>query len=159
MKFIFDSREKDNGHIKRWFDRKGLEYEVRKLDVGDYMMEGKPGLVIDRKKSLDELATNLLNRSDRARFWREVRRAREQGIRLIVLCEHGHGIQNIHAVKNWKSDYSRVTGHSLMNEMFRVHISYGVEFLFTDRRHMAKRILELLTEETTCETLTESLTR
>ena len=147
MKFIFDSREKDNAHIKRWFDRKGLAYEVRKLDVGDYMMEGHPEFVIDRKKSLDELATNLLNRSDRARFWREVRRAREQGIRLIVLCEHGHGIQSIQDVKNWHSEYSRVTGKALMDEIFRVHVSYGVQFLFTDRRHMAKRIYELLTGE------------
>ena len=145
MKFIFDSREKDNGHIKRWFDRKGLAYEVRKLEVGDYMIEGRPEFVIDRKKSLDELATNLLNRSDRARFWREVRRAREQGIRLIVLCEHGHGIQSIQDVKNWHSEYSRVTGKALMDEIFRVHISYGIQFLFTDRRHMAKRIYELLT--------------
>lgn len=145
--YIFDSRERKNDHIKRWFDKRGIPYTVKKLDVADYAVEGKPGLAIDRKQNLDELATNLMNRSDRARFWREVRRAREQGIRLIVLCEHGHGIEKIEDVKGWKSEYSPVTGRALMEQIYRVHISYGVDFLFTDKRHCAKRIVEILSND------------
>lgn len=143
--FIFDSREKKNDHIKRWFEKNGIEYTVHKLDVGDYALDTRPGLSIDRKANCDELAMNLMNKSDRARFWREVRRAREAGIRLFVLCEHGRGIEKIEDVKLWRSVYSRVTGRSLMEEIYRVHIAYGVEFLFTDKRHTAKRIYDLLT--------------
>lgn len=149
---IVDSREQwtqersTDTHIPNWLNRHGINWEVRKLEVGDYMLEG--GVVsIDRKANLDEISRNLMNRSDRSRFWKEVRRAREQHMRLIVLCEHGKGIETIRDVANWKSAYSPVSGKALMNEIYRVNISYGVDFLFCNRRQTAKRIWELLTEE------------
>lgn len=152
MKIICDSREKwtqpnsKDTHIKEYFDRHGIEYEVRALSVGDYMLEdGK--VSIDRKSNLQEVATNLLNRTDRSRFWREVRRARESGIKLIVLCEHGGKIKSIEDVKYWRSEYSGVSGRRLQQEIYRVHISYGVEFLFCSKRSTAKRIIELLEGE------------
>ena len=40
MKLTVDSREKKNSHILAWFDKHGIEYEVKKLDVGDYMIDG-----------------------------------------------------------------------------------------------------------------------
>lgn len=143
--YIFDSRERKNEHIKAYFDRNGIAYRVEKLDVGDYMIEGG-NVSIDRKQNLSELATNLMNRADKARFWREVRRAREQGIKLIVLCEHGGKVKNIQSVAQWSSPYSQVSGKDLMREIYRVHISYGVDFIFCSKRSTGKKIVELLTE-------------
>lgn len=144
--YIFDTRERKNDHIKAYFDRRGIAYRVTKLDVGDYMVEG--GRVsVDRKQNLSELAKNLMNRTDHARFWREVRRAREQGINLIVLCEHGGTVKTIQDVAGWSSPYSPVPGRALMEEIYRCHIAYGVEFLFCNKRSTGKRIVELLTEE------------
>lgn len=150
---IVDSREQwtqersTDTHIPNWLNRHGIQWEVRKLEVGDYMLES--GTVsVDRKQNLDEIARNLKNKSDYARFMKEVRRAREQHIRLIVLCEHGKGIESIRDVAKWKSAYSPVSGKALMNEIYRVNIAYGVDFLFCNRRQTAKRIWELLTEET-----------
>lgn len=142
--YIFDSREKKNAHIKEYFDKKGIPYTVRKLDVGDYCIEDNTGLVIDRKKDLGELCINLMNRDDHARFWREVRRAKETGIKLIVLCEHGGKVKDIKSVSQWNSKYSGVSGRALMEEIYRVHIAYGVEFLFCSKRSTARRIIELL---------------
>lgn len=144
MIFIFDTREKKNDHIKAYFDRHGIAYRIEKLDAGDYMVEG--GRVsVDRKQNLSELATNLMNRADKSRFWREVRRAREQGIKLIVLCEHGGKIKNIQSVAQWSSPYSQVSGKDLMREIYRVHISYGVDIYFCSPVSTGKRIVELLT--------------
>lgn len=141
--YIFDSREKKNDHIKAYFDRNGIPYRVEKLDVGDYMLDG--GVVsVDRKRNLNELATNLTSRDDHARFWREVRRAKECGIKLIVLCEHGGHIHGIQDVAGWKSKYSTVSGRDLMREIYRVHISYNVEFLFCSKQCTGKRIVEIL---------------
>ena len=92
--YIFDTRERKNDHIKAYFDRNGIPYKVEKLDVGDYMVEGGK-VSVDRKQNLSELCTNLTSRDDHARFWREVRRAKECGIKLIVLCEHGGQIHGI----------------------------------------------------------------
>lgn len=142
--YIFDTREKKNDHIKAYFERHGLDYTVRKLDVGDYQIQGQQQIVVDRKQNLSELATNLMNRNDRSRFWREVRKAHEDGIHLIVLCEHGGQIHSINDVPKWKSQYSTVTGRRLQDEMIRLERAYGVRWVFCDKRSTGRRIVELL---------------
>ncbi len=147
--YIFDSREKKNDHIKSYFEKRGIEYEVRKLDVGDYALDTNPTLSIDRKSGLEELSRNLMNRSDSSRFWREVRRAHKQGIKLVILVESGRTVKNINDVPKWRSKYSQVTGRRLIDEMIRCEMAYGVLWCFCDRRSTAKRIIEILTEENT----------
>lgn len=147
---LIDSREKwtqqdmpPANSIGDWFLRHGVNYRVQKLDVGDYMMEGGT-VTIDTKQDLEELSRNLMNRADHARFLKEVRRANTSGIHLVVLCRHGGKIKSIRDVANWKSKYSPVTGRALMDEIYRVHISYGVDFLFCTKQGTAKKILEIL---------------
>lgn len=141
---IVDSREKKNSHILKYFITHDIDYVVQKMDVADYQIQSKDNLVIDRKQNLDELARNLTNRSDHARFWKEVRRAKEKNIKMIILCEHGGQIKDIKSVADWHSKYSPVSGRHLMEEIYRVHIAYGVDFLFCDKRSTGKRIIELL---------------
>ena len=86
MIIIVDTREKRNEHILRYFDRHGIEYRIEKLEIGDYMLDGGT-ISIDTKRSVDELASNMLNRNDHARFLREAERAADSGIKLIVLLE------------------------------------------------------------------------
>lgn len=149
MTILCDSREKwtqagsGDRHISRYFDELGIDWDVRKLDVGDYMLPGGR-VAVDRKQNLDELATNLMNRSDSARFWREVRRAHAQGLRLVVLCEHGGKIHTANDVPLWRSKHSPVTGRRLLDEMIRCEMAYGVTFLFCDKRTTARRIVEIL---------------
>lgn len=150
MKIIVDSREKwtqpnsTDTHISAYFDRHGIEWEVRKLDCGDYMLDGQPNISVDRKKSLDEVATNLMNRSDSSRFWRELRRAHEQGVNLVILVECGRTVKTINDVPKWRSKYSQITGRRLIDEMIRCEMAYGVRWCFCDRRSTARRIIEIL---------------
>lgn len=146
-RIICDSREKKNQHILAFFERCEVPYIIRKMNVADYQIEGRDNLVIDRKKDLNELCTNLTSPKDKSRFWKEVRRAKENGIKMIVLCEHGGKIKQIEDVKHWHSKYSTVSGRALMEKIYQVHISYGVEFLFCDKRSTARKILELLKYE------------
>ena len=141
---IVDTREKKNSHILKYFIRHDIDYELKKMDVADYQISGNDGIVIDRKQNLEELARNLMNRNDHARFWKEVRRARDKKIKMIVLCEHGGQIKTIPDVANWHSKYSPVSGRALMEEIYRVHIAYGVDFFFCDKRSIGRRIIELL---------------
>lgn len=141
---ICDTREKKNQHILKYFDLHGIPYKLQKMDVADYQLEGCDNLVIDRKQNLAELSTNLMNRKDHSRFWKEVRRAKSSDMKLIILCEHGGKIKSIPDVASWVNKYSGVSGRDLMNEIYRVHIAYGVEFLFCDKRSTGRRIYELL---------------
>lgn len=138
------SRSKDV-HIRNYLERHGIEYEVRKLDVGDYILDENPKLCIDRKHNLEEVARNLMNRSDSARFWREVRRAHDSGIQLVVLVESGPGVLSINDVPKWKSKYSQVTGRRIINEMIRLEMSYGVRWVFCSKASTGKKIMEILT--------------
>ena len=141
--FICDKKKKKNEHILRYFDRHGIDYEIRKLDVGDYMLEGNDTISVDRKASIDELASNLLNREDKSRFMREVRRAKESGLHLVVLIE-SNKYHQIADLASWKSKYSGITGRALMDAIYKTHISYGVEFLFCPKISTGRRIIELL---------------
>lgn len=142
---ICDTREKKNAHILQYFEQHGIEYAVRKIDTGDYMSTSRDRLTIDRKQDLSEICGNLCS-PDKSRFWREVRRAKEERIKMIVLIEQGGAFKTLKDVPQWRGKYTKVTGYQLYNEMCRCSIAYGVEFLFCDKRSTGRRIAELLGE-------------
>lgn len=144
---ICDSREKKNQNVISYFEKNNVQYLIRKLDTGDYMDSEKMSVTVDRKRNLDELNVNLCS-SDNSRFWREMRRAKQEGLKMYILCEHGGKIKTIKDVSGWKSKYSNVSGKALMEEIYRVHIAYGVEFIFCDKRNTGKKILEILSNDT-----------
>lgn len=139
---LVDSREKKNQHILDYFATNGISYTVQKLSTGDYMDTDRPHLTIDRKQNLEELSGNICTADNR--FWREVRRSHEEGLRMIVLIEHGGRIRSMNDVPEWKSKFTRVTGQRLFQQMLRIHMAYGVEFLFCDKNETGRRIRELL---------------
>lgn len=141
---VSDTREKKNEHVLKYFERKGIEYRVDTVDTGDYYDTERPNVRVERKMSLEELAHNLIS-GDKSRFYREIRRARAQGIELIILCEHG-GIHCLNDVKQWVPKYGKVTGRALADAIARLEIGYGVPVLFCDKRSTGRRILEILTE-------------
>lgn len=149
MKLWIDSREKwtqpqsSDTHLSAYFDRHGIDWEVKKLDVGDYMLDGNDTISVDRKASIDELASNMLNRNDHARFLREAKLARQIGVNLIVLVESSK-YKAIPDLATWRSKYSGITGRALMDAVYKTHISYGVEFLFCPKISTGRRIIELL---------------
>lgn len=145
MKIWIDSREKKCDHIKAYFDRHGIEYEVRKLDEGDYQIDGQPQISVDRKKDMSEMYNCVVN--DKSRFYKEVRRCHDKGIKLIVLIEHGGQIKSLADVPKWKPKYGTISSREIAERLYRLHISYSVEVLFCDKRSTGRRIIELLTNK------------
>ena len=90
-----DTREhkKELERIQHQFDRLGVDYFNAKLSVGDYMSDLCPGVSIDRKKDLLELCGNVTQQHKR--FQAELNRAIKENIHLIILCEHGQGIERL----------------------------------------------------------------
>ncbi len=141
---LIDTREKRIEHIERYFNQHGIEYRLEKLDTGDYQNTDNPNVIIDRKRNLDECAQNLYS-ADSSRFWRELRRANEEKVKLIFLVEHGRGIRCFDDVLSWTSRYSlKINGKKIANEMFKAHVAYGVDWLFCMKHETPRRILELL---------------
>ena len=141
---IIDSREKKFEHIKEYFDKHGVPYEVKKLDTGDYLNTDNPSVVVDRKANLQEVCTNLsAGKSNRIRFTDECKRAFESHIRLIVLIE-GTNYKDIKEIRDWKSKHSWHTGRWLLDGMFRLSMAFGVEWKLCRKNETAKRIIEIL---------------
>lgn len=115
---------------------------MRKLDEGDYQCEDKPKITIDRKKDLTEMYNCLVN--DKSRFYKEVRRCYDKGIKMYVLIEHGGQIKSIADVPNWKPKYGTLSGRDIAERLYKLHISYEVEVLFCDKRSTGRRIVELI---------------
>ena len=139
-----DTRQKNGKHTKKHeqIEKFGYTLEHKALSIGDYMLEGKDNISIDTKQNLDEIASNVFDES--GRFMREVRKAYQNKVKLIVLIEQGGNIKSIEDVPQWNSKHSKITGRGLSNRLFRIHVAYGTEFLFCDKRVTGKRIVELL---------------
>lgn len=142
MMISIDTREKKFDHIKDYFDAHEIPYKMQLLLCGDYMRDDRPGLSIDRKRNLEEISGNLCTPENR--FWREMRRARDQGIHMVVLIEHGGQIKSLDDVRKWHSKYSKVSGTQLRAEMIRISLAYDVEFQFCAKVSTGRRIMEIL---------------
>ena len=103
MDIQIDSREKARAirKIVKTFDDNGVNHFSSKLLVGDYMSLDNPRLIIDRKQNLQELCGNVCQQHER--FKRELLKAMDAGIQLIILIEHGKDIKSIEDVYFWKN--------------------------------------------------------
>jgi hypothetical protein len=147
-----DSREKERAikQILKQFDDAGVKWFISKLPVGDYMNLDNPKVIIDRKQNLLELTNNVCQ--DHKRFAAELSRAKEYGIHLIILCEHGHGIKCLADVLDWvnprlKESPMAVSGERLFRILSTMQCNsrdYSVEFQFCDKSETGSRIIELL---------------
>ena len=149
MRIVVDTREKPRAivRIMKTFEEEGVEVIRRALPFGDYLDPDRPGIVIDRKQNLNEVALNLVQ--DRARFLREVDRANRSGWRLIVLVEHSNRIRRLEDVIRWNNPRLKVSplavnGERLFRIMHAMGNRYGFEWAFCDKLHTGEKIIEIL---------------
>ena len=142
-----DTREKKlhRDRITAGFDFLGVRWYTSKLPVGDYMSLDNARLVVDRKHDLAEIATNFAD----DRFVRELKRAREFGIKIVFLVEHGNGIASIEDVMRWKNPRlaespMALSGERIARKMIAYQNTYGVDFRFCDRGRTALEIVRAL---------------
>lgn len=160
MTIQIDSREKARAiqKIIAEFDRQGIRHPISKLMVGDYMNYDNPRLIVDRKQNLTELCSNVCQ--DHDRFRRELMLANENGIQLIILCEHGKEIECLEDVIFWENprrkkrkqidgrwqtvETKAMTGETLYKVLTTQQRKYGVEFVFCTKEETGKKIIEIL---------------
>lgn len=151
MVIQIDSREHkwELARIQRQLTAAGCKTIVSKLYVGDYQSLDNPRLVIDRKKDLLELCGNVCQQHER--FQKELVRAMDAGIQIIILCEHGEEIRRLEDVYFWdnprlKDSPKATTGESLYKSLMTIKNRYNVRFEFCIKTETGKRIMELLND-------------
>lgn len=158
MTIMADTRE----HADQWeriragFEARGVDYIRTKLYVGDYMSMDNPRLVVDRKHNLAEIAANFteerkVNGRRQNRLEDEMIRAKDHGIKIVFLIEHGGSMKTIEDVLLWKNPRAKtsplaISGPRIYRKMLAFQNYYGVEFRFCGKQQTARRIIEILEE-------------
>ena len=164
MTLQVDTREHKSEweRIRQQFDDLGIQYYRSKLYVGDYMNLDNPRIIVDRKKDLLELCGNVCQQHER--FRKELIRAREAGIQLVILVEHGNGICTLEDVWFWENprrtqvgwrykDGKRekyfvspkaTNGQQLYKSLCTIHDHYGADFRFCDKNSTGATIVRIL---------------
>ena len=151
--------------IQSQFDSLGVQYFRSKLYCGDYQSLDNAKLCIDRKKDLQELCGNVCHQHER--FKRELLKAIDAGIQLVILVEHGHEIKSLEDVYFWKNprkhevrwrtvDGKReryvesakaVDGCQLYKSLCTIRDRYNVRFEFCEKKDTGKEIIRILKGE------------
>ena len=125
FRIIRDSREKkDNG----WDFRASancLGMEVKKLDVGDYSIEGYEHLIMIERKSIADLWHTLVQ--DRERFIRQMERARPVCAKYIII---EGTLKDVMDGIYW----SKVRPEFILSSITSLEVKYGVHVVFTSKR-------------------------
>lgn len=166
MDIQIDTREKARAITKiiKYFEEKEIKHFSSKLLVGDYMSLDNPRLIIDRKQNLQELCGNVCQQHER--FKKELLRAMDAGIQLIILVEHGKDISCLEDVYFWKNPRKHevrwrvvngkrekyvvsdkaVDGEQLYKSLCTIRDRYNVRFEFCEKKETGERIVELLSD-------------
>ena len=171
MELVEDTRQQihdgDKHAVKHeWWAAHGIEVVRRKLDFGDYSVDGS-NIFVDTKQSIDELASNLGRGHDR--FRREIARANAAGCLLVVLVETGEATC-VDDVRKWTNGHCRhcnrlysktcdpiergtcmrhgtkkpLQGPTLYEQMHTMQKTRCVRFEFVEPNESARKICELL---------------
>ena len=152
---IIDSREKPKAikNIIKTFDEAGIEHVSCKLLFGDYQDFNRPGVVIDRKRNIAELAKNCTVEAQR--FKNELERAQRANSRLVILVEQNRdkdrdkwvSVNEISDLIMWSNPHTTIRGEKVFRVLSSWVAKYNLGVEFCDKRVTGKRIIEILYPE------------
>lgn len=151
MVILEDTRQQEGKHrnVEAYFRKANIPMERCCLYVGDYAIANDQSRAVDTKRDVLEIAKDIMS-SDHERFAAECERARQAGIKLLVLIEETLPDGGL---AKWESPtdsrgraLTAVKGESLRKAMLTMTIKYGVRFRFCDARQTGRIIAEYLAE-------------
>lgn len=145
---IEDTRQKKDKHIVKneTFKALGVEVIRRSLPFGDYAYP--PGIAVDTKENMQEIAMDL--GADHERFRQECILAQKAGSKLYILIETEwddiRSVEDVHLWYNPRLIISRkaMTGQTLEKTMKTMNKRYGVKFMFCRPEEAAETIIKIL---------------
>ena len=128
------------------------------LKVGDYtiavktptgeVINFKDKIVIERKTDLNELCCNFFDKKDeegKTRLERELDRAKEQGIKVILLVETDNMHNKILSSKHFRFDKASKVSPKAFNSILRsLQAKYDISIEYCDKKDSARLIHDVL---------------
>lgn len=150
---LTDTRQQKENHIIKAFDKEKVLHIRTTLPSADYMAvryNPENGLyldyttLIDTKKDLEEISSNLCNTQNHERIKREIARAKELGCQNFIFMIANNSIKTVDDLKQWRSKRTRVTGEILLKIMNTMSQRYGIKFLICSKQEMGIKIIKIL---------------
>ena len=144
---------------KSTFSKPILYYKQDKgLKVGDFTLvvqlpnrnqiNFQDKIIIERKNSLNELCQNLFDKKDSeglTRFERELKRAKEQGIKVILLVEVEDMHSKILSSKYFRFDKASKVSPKSFNAILRsLQAKYNISIEYCNKKDSARLIHDIL---------------
>ena len=137
-----------------------VDYYIQEkgLKVGDYtiavktptgeVINFKDKIVIERKADLNELCCNFFDKKDKegkTRLERELDRAKEQGIKVILLVETDNMHNKILSSKYFRFDKASKVSPKAFNSILRsLQAKYDISIEYCDKKDSARLIHDIL---------------
>ena len=110
----------------------------------------RPGLVIDRKQNIAELAKNVT--VELKRFTNELDRAKAAGAELVILVEQNKykyngqwkRVETITDLMLWSSPHTSIQGEKVYRTLAALQYRYNIIVKFCDKRKTGKEIIKLI---------------
>ena len=137
--------------INYYIQEKGLkvgDYTIAvKLPNGE-VINFKDKIVIERKADLNELCCNFFDKKDeegKTRLERELDRAKEQGIKVILLVETDNMHNKILSSKHFRFDKASKVSPKAFNSILRsLQAKYDISIEYCDKKDSARLIHDIL---------------
>ena len=149
---LIDTREKPKAieNILATFEAEGVPVARTKLLFGDYADYNRPGVVIDRKQNIAELAKNVT--VERQRFVAELERAKAAGAHMTILVEQNRykdrdkwiSVKDISDLMLWSNPHTKIRVEKVFRVLSELIYKYNISVVFCDKRVTGKRILEII---------------
>ena len=137
--------------VDYYIQEKGLkvgDYTIAvKLPTGE-VINFKDKIVIERKADLNELCCNFFDKKDeegKTRLERELDRAKEQGIKVILLVETDNMHNKILSSKYFRFDKASKVSPKAFNSILRsLQAKYDISIEYCDKKDSARLIHDIL---------------
>lgn len=137
LTILIDTREKENRHIIDFFEKKKINYIIKKLDYGDYScmipsgtIEGQTSdiyfdrdFIIERKNSIDELAGNF--KDDGIRIKSEFANIRGLNIKAYLYVEDPNYFSNLR-LGNYRSGYNPASLYARIKKSLEIRYNIPI---------------------------------
>jgi len=128
---IRDSRERDGYNFRKTVSCAGMK--VKKLDYGDYTLEGlEDYVIIERKNSIDELCSCLGKQRDR--FMRELDRMDHVKYKFIIVEGYWSDIYKRHR-------FTRMHPNAILGNLFSIMMRRGIHIIFGGTKKRAQQFV------------------
>ena len=149
---LTDTRQKSEEHIIKEFDKRGILHIRTGLPSADYMAvryDNEKGfyldysILIDTKKDIEEIASNLCNSENHQRILKEIQKGKDLGAKQFVFLINGGKVKTIEDLQNWTSKRTKVKGEVLLKIFKTMSQKYGVKFIIVPKNKIGETIIKL----------------